>query len=313
MDCAAIAAHPLPNLKDAMNTNLSSPTNPATTTSAAGSRKRHALLISAALATAGVTAIAAPAVTAVASPAATAATSPSQPAGLSHVSLKVRSPRPGQIVTATSLPITVYANGYKLDSFYAGTPVSSRIGHYHEILDGHLVDMAPLHDPNHDAISMVGVTPGPHTLTLVPANNDHTMVMSAAVNIPFTYAGAYLPEPAGLSGTPGVSITAPANGATVSGNSFTMNADITNFGQCLECFGKANVAGEGHWHIFVDAPVMAKMVTMASGPSQEVPIKGVPTGWHTFYAVLVGNDHMPIMPMTMTSVKLYVVHPLEDQ
>ncbi len=169
--------------------------------------------------------------------------------------------------------------------------------------------MAPLHDPNHDAISMVGVTPGPHTLTLVPANNDHTMVMSAAVNIPFTYAGSYLPEPAGASGTPSLSITSPATGATVSGNSFTMTANITNFTSCLECFGKANVAGEGHWHIFVDTPVMANMATMAAGPTQEVATKGVPTGWHTFYAVLVGNDHMPIMPMTMTSITLYVTHP----
>jgi hypothetical protein len=37
-----------------------------------------------------------------------------------------------------------------------------------------------------------------------------------------------------------------------------------------------------------------------------VSLKGVTPGWHTFYAVLVGNDHMPIMPMTMASVTLHV-------
>lgn len=35
---------------------------------------------------------------------------------------------------------------------------------------------------------LVGVTPGAHTLTIVPGGNDHSMVMSAAVNIPFTHA-----------------------------------------------------------------------------------------------------------------------------
>jgi hypothetical protein len=277
------------------------------------SRRKRLLLIGAAMASAAVSALVVPGATAVASadptPGLHEVGEPTP--GLHNVGLKVLSPTPGQVVTGPTLPITVYAKGYKLDSFYAGTAVSNHIGHYHEILDGHLVDMAPLHDPNHDAISMVGVTPGQHTLTLVPANNNHMTVASAAVNIPFTYAGPYLPEPAGLSGTPGVAITAPANGATVSGDSFTMTADVTNFASRGDTFGKANVAGQGHWHIFVDAPVMSSMLTMASDASQEVPIKGVPTGWHTFWAVLVGNDHMPIMPMTMTSVHLYVTHPTQ--
>lgn len=55
----------------------------------------------------------------------------------------------------------------------------------------------------------------------------------------------------------------------------------------------------------------AGFLDCAAVAAQEVPIKGVPTGWHTFYAVLTGNDHMPIMPMTMTAVKLYVAHPHE--
>ena len=173
--------------------------------------------------------------------------SASSKAGLgSKVALEVIAPTPGEVVTGPSLAITVFADHYKLDALYAGTPNSRRIGHYHEILDGNLVDMAPLHDPNHDTISMVGVTPGTHVLTLVPANNDHSAVMSAAVNIPFTYAGPYLPEPVGLAGTPGISITSPAHGSTVSGDSFSTTADVTNFQLCGECFGKADVAGEGH-------------------------------------------------------------------
>jgi hypothetical protein len=34
-----------------------------------------------------------------------------------------------------------------------------------------------------------------------------------------------------------------------------MTADVKNFALCGECFGKALVAGEGHWRIFVDQPM----------------------------------------------------------
>jgi hypothetical protein len=51
---------------------------------------------------------------------------------------------------------------------------------------------------------------------------------------------------------------------------------------------------------------MSHMLTMAGGTTQMVSILGVSTGWHTLYALLVGNDHMPIVPMTMSMVMLYV-------
>ena len=225
------------------------------------------------------------------------------------VSLTVLEPTPGQVITGPSLPIQVLATGYRIDARYAGTPNLPYIGHYHEILDGNLVDMTPLRDGNRDTVPMTGVSDGWHTLTLVPANNDHSMIMPAAVNIPFDYQGPYLPEPAGYSGTgaPGIAITSPADGATVlQGGWFTMTVNAANFVVCGDCFGKALVAGEGHWHIFVDQVDMAHMKVMGGGPSQEVSVKRVAPGWHTFYALLVDNHHMPIMPMTMASVRLYV-------
>jgi hypothetical protein len=233
--------------------------------------------------------------------------------GLSaNVHIKVLQPVSGQVVTTSTLALDVRADGYKLDAGFAGTPNLRHIGHYHEILDGNLVDMSPLHNPNSDTISMVGVSVGAHTLTIVPANNDHSMIMSAAVNIPFTYAGPFLPLPAPATFTnpPTVKILSPANNATVKGPSFFMNASVENFILCGDCFGKQNIDGVGHWHIFVDQPVMANMLTMAGTTTQEVPLKGVTPGWHTFYAVLVSDQHMPLMgmpmPTTMTSVTLYV-------
>jgi len=260
------------------------------------------------LATAGIGAITLAGASVLAgSGAASANTAPGVPGTLpSTVSLTVEQPTPYEVITG-SLPIQVAANGYVIDARYAGTPDSSVIGHYHEILDGRLVDMTPYIHGTSDTMPMTGVTDGLHTLTLVPANNDHSMV-GAAVSIPFYYEGPYLPEPPGYPGTaaPGITITSPAGGSTVSGGYFTMTANVTNFVLCADCFGKADIAGEGHWHIFLDQVAMAHMLTMAGGPSQMVSLKGVTQGWHTFYAVLVGNDHMPIMPMTMASVTLYV-------
>ena len=259
------------------------------------------------LATAGIGAMALAGASVLAAGGTASAAAPGVPGTLpGTVSLTVLQPTPYEVITG-DLPIHVVANGYLIDARYAGTPDSSVIGHYHEYLDGHLVDMTPYRDGNRDTMPMTGVTDGLHTLTLVPANNDHSMV-GAAVSIPFYYEGPYLPEPPGYPGTaaPGITITSPAGGSTMSGGYFTMTANVTNFVLCADCFGKADIAGEGHWHIFLDQVAMAHMLTMAGGPSQMVSLKGVTQGWHTFYAVLVGNDHMPIMPMTMASVTLYV-------
>ena len=225
-----------------------------------------------------------------------------------NVSLKVLAPTPNQVVRGPFLNLRVLARGYKLDAYYAGTPVQAYIGHYHEILDGKLVDMTPLQGPTRDTISMVGVTRGKHVLTLVPARNDHSMVMSKAVMIPFRYEGPYRPQPAGYTGTgkPSITIISPKASSTVQGISFNMTARVSNFVFCQDCFAKRLVAGEGHWHIFADKVNMAHMLTMAGGTTQTVPIKGLTRGWHTFYALLVDNHHMPIMPMTMASVRLLV-------
>jgi len=232
--------------------------------------------------------------------------------------LKVFEPTPYEIVTGPYLALHVQSINYQLDSRYAGTPSLPTIGHYHEILDGNLIDMTPTTDPTHDLISMVGVTDGLHVLTLVPALNDHSMVMANAIMIPFYYEGPYLPEPTytGSPSAPTVSIASPINGATVSGNSFQMSIHFQNFLLCGGCYGKALQSNVGHWHIFLDQIAMPHMLTMANANVQQVYLTGVSPGWHTFFAVLVQNNHMPIMDMTtgmplagtFTMVDLYVTN-----
>jgi hypothetical protein len=219
--------------------------------------------------------------------------------------LKVISPTPGQSITG-DLPIYVKSVGYKFNFDLAGAPVLKTVGHYHIILDGKLVDMGA---GEHDVVSMLGVAPGAHTLTLVPSNNNHMEVMSGAVMIPFTYAGPVRPLPAPISypDTPTIAVASPASGAVVKGSSFDMNVNVANLSLSGELFGKDLVTGWGHWHVFVDDATMPFMKVMGGSPTVTVPLAGIQPGWHTFYAVLVDNQHMPNMTMpVMTSVDLYV-------
>lgn len=233
-----------------------------------------------------------------------------------NVSLQVLAPAPNEVVYGPSLALKVVAQGYNLDDYYAGSPALACIGHYHEIIDGKigdffqgLIDMTPLNDPTRDTISMLGLEPGKHVLTLVPAEDDHTVIWSKAVSIPFYYYGPYVPEPTGDSGIPSIMITSPAPGTTVTGKSFTMTVNVQSFVLCQECFGKALVAGEGHWHVFEDNVDMAGMRQMSGTDTMTVPLQNYPRGWHTFYAVLTDNHHMPLVinnQMFMDSIRLFV-------
>ncbi len=214
--------------------------------------------------------------------------------------LTVVSPTPGQVITTPTLSLHVFAINYQLDSRYSGTPNLPTIGHYHEILDNRLIDMAPTTDPQHDTISMVGVKPSltvPHILTIVPARNDHSMIMQNAVMVPFYYTGPVLQQPTcPCSGSPTISIVPPTSNI-VKGNSFTLSVKVQNFLFSNPSYGKELVTNVGHWHIFLDQVMMPNMLTMAYTNGQQVYLTGVAQGMHTFYAVLVTNQHMPFMAM----------------
>jgi len=220
--------------------------------------------------------------------------------------LKVFEPTPYQVVTGPYLAIHLQSINYQLDARYAGTPVLPSIGHYHEILDGKLIDMTPTTDPTHDKISMMGVSDGLHVLTLVPAFNNHMMVMANAVNVPFYYEGQFLAEPTynGNAGSPTIKIVWPPQGYVISGTSFYMTVSTTNYLLCGGCYGKALENNVGHWHIFAETPDMASMgpemsnmATMAPDYTQQVYVVGLTPGWYTFFAVLVQNNHMPFIIM----------------
>src|SRR5438876_434198 len=90
--------------------------------------------------------------------------------GADRMKVSVRSPSDGSRVTGDEVTLRVATSGFTNRCDLAGKPVQPGTGHYHVLLDKSLVDM---YCGERATISLAGVQPGSHTLTVVPAQNDH--------------------------------------------------------------------------------------------------------------------------------------------
>jgi hypothetical protein len=243
-------------------------------------------------------------------------------------SVTILSPRDGDVATTNTVAVVPDFKNWKLRCDLAGTPNVAGAGHYHLELDGALVNMycGPA------ALSLQNVKPGEHTITVIPAKNDHSEVEAGKVDVKFTYRPASpLPPLQGINtGKPSVSILWPKNGATVKGASFPLVMDVRNFRLSCDLLGKPKVANTGHWHVDVNKPETAMMGMMKPGTSQQqmmmvmmeamatmmnmgcnntfdVPLAGVSPGKHNFYTVLVDNGHEPLNPAVTAAVSVNVV------
>ena len=221
------------------------------------------------------------------------------PMMMAHTGAKLRvlSPKPGAVITGNSIRTDISVSNFKLDCALAGTAPRKGVGHYHIELDHSLVNM---YCSKKTTISLLDVAPGKHTLAFIPAANDHADDMKAAKMVSFVYKPAHaLPavKPATFSGKPSVRIVSPKPGGTVHG-SFSISVRIKNFKPSCALYGKANVAGYGHWHVNVDSLTqgmmgMGTMMGMSCARSIHVSTAGLKPGKHTFYAILVDNTHAP--------------------
>lgn len=217
---------------------------------------------------------------------------------------------PGATVATNEATIDVTPAGYAFDCAAAGTTNIDAIGHYHLILDGSLVDMFCTPSAT---ISLQNIAPGTHTITAVPALNDHEEVLAGAASIDFTYAPTDpLPEimAEAPAGTPSISITSPAPGTEISGD-FSVNVRVDDFELSDALLGKPNVPGYGHWHLNVDStsgPMMgmATMLGMSGTDTLQASAEYLSPGNHTFYAILVDDQHAPLMPEVVAQVDLVV-------
>lgn len=218
--------------------------------------------------------------------------------------LSVLSPSAGTVVKKNVAPTRVAISGWRVDGMLAGKALVPGVGHYHMHLDGRLVNA---YDAPRAALSLQNVTPGKHTLSFALARNDHSEVAGSRRTTTFRYVpSSPLPtvDPASFSGPPSIRIASPRNGATVSGMA-TLKISVESFNLSSSLFGKPQVAGYGHWHVFLDEAAMPRMMAMTAGKTLAVSLKGVKPGKHTLIAMLADNLHAPI-PEAMAAVTINV-------
>lgn len=212
----------------------------------------------------------------------------------------------GDVVTGNRVDITVSAIGFELSNT-AGTPPLEGKGHYHLILDGGLINMFTTPEAS---VGLQNVSPGPHSLMVVPAMNDHMESMEGAVAIDFDYQPAEplaeITADADPAAAPTVTIVSPAPGEVVSGE-FDVVVATTDLTLSESLLGKPNVPGYGHWHLFVDAAEgMGTMAGMSGTDTLTYDASGLTPGTHALIVVLTDNLHAPLDPMAMAIVEVEV-------
>ncbi len=221
----------------------------------------------------------------------------------------IASPSDGQVITDNAVAVVPQIKNWNQRCDLAGTPNVPGTGHWHLEIDGSLVNMycGPA------VLSLENVNPGMHTLTVIPAKNDHEEIDAAKAQVKIDYEPtAALPTVSGLPPMkPSVTVLWPRNGTTVSGRSFPLVFDVKNFRLSCELLGKQKLANTGHWHVNVDTmkgPMMGMMtmLNMGCNNTYDVPLAGISAGKHTFYVLLVDNQHAPLMPEVFGSVTMNV-------
>lgn len=231
--------------------------------------------------------------------------------GADQMKVSVRSPSAGSTITGDKVTLQVATTGFTSRCDLAGKPVQKGTGHYHVLLDKSLVDM---YCGDQATVSLTGVKPGPHTLTVVPAQNDHTEIEPNATSVKVDYEPNHpkpLPKGAVSAGKPALKIVSPKPGETVSG-SFDVKINASNFDLTCDEMGKPGVPGHGHWHLNFDTmkgPMMGMMTMAAMSCEQTLHASTAglkPGSTHKLIALLADNGHAPLMPVIADSVEVKV-------
>jgi len=237
------------------------------------------------------------------------------PKSAQHMHVAITSPTAGAKVTGNSMTVHVRVTGYRNTCALAGKHLmgmeATTTGHYHVLLDGALINMFCTPTA---VVSLQNVKPGMHTLTVVPALDDHQQVTPNARSITFDYAPAKpLAELTGSMqmGKPSITILSPKPGATVRGT-FTVRVQIKHDKVSCALFGKPNLEGRGHWHLNLDSATggmmgMGGMMAMSCTNTIQASTAGLmPGSTHTLIALLVDNQHVPLMPLVASRVKVRI-------
>jgi hypothetical protein len=113
---------------------------------------------------------------------------------------------------------------------------------------------------------------------------------------------------------PTMHITSPGNGNKFGIGQVTVTVEVSNF-NLVDQLGRANAAGQGHLHYFMDVdapatigkPAVTAAGTYAATPAISYTWTNVGGGSHRFSVELVNNDHTPLNPPVIESISVLVI------
>ncbi len=193
----------------------------------------------------------------------------------------------GAQVNASSLRAAFSAFNFTLDAAaLGGAPVLGR-GHYNLILDGALLG------PGVDNPALVDdLATGTHTLAVELVNNDGSLLSTRVVDVvQFSV----------LPGAPRLTITSPADPSTVNASSARLQFAVGNFTLVPAGGARPNLAGEGHWHAFVDG------VERSVGASGVADLTDLSEGPHVLLVELRANDNGVLPWPAFDTVRIVVL------
>lgn len=106
-----------------------------------------------------------------------------------------------------------------------------------------------------------------------------------------------------VDAAPAVSILHPTEDMTVYGDEMDLNLSISDFTLNASAIGGSNVAGEGHWHLYINGDLIGPYTT------ENLHLTDLPQGDHLIEIELVENDHSSLVPKVMSSVNISVMYP----
>lgn len=105
--------------------------------------------------------------------------------------------------------------------------------------------------------------------------------------------------------TPTIALNAPAAGQLVyAGATVPLSVTITNFTLAPQSVGMAAVAGQGHYHIFLDGQYIGNSAYVTG--TAIIPVTTMP-GMHTLSVSLANNDHSLITPTVSAQTMIVVM------
>lgn len=227
-------------------------------------------------------------------------------------SFGVISPNDGATIDTNDILVSLDIRNFTLDAASSGAPDQDGVGQVLVFVDGDTVaQLTNIYATSSFIVPGDGLAAGEHTLAIVLASNTHVPMMETAQMVTIDYQPVQpLPLPVDhYTGEPSVTLVSPADGATVPPQ-FEVQVQQEHFFPTTGLEGKANVAGYGHYHVWVDTDEMpsslAGMVLMPGTNAFALDLSVWGPGEHRIRIEAAQNDHTMYDPATAASFTVIV-------